>query len=94
MSKICNLFAPKLFNNLILLGLVFIKACSVFIIVIIIETNIAIKIIDLILNPTKPELCLDSSVDDFFKFDNSKELKHVKVKNYKSMGKIDFPLAQ
>lgn len=53
-----------------------------------------LKIIDLILNPTKPELCLDSSVDDFFKFDNSKELKHVKVKNYKSMGKIDFPLAQ
>ena len=28
------------------------------------------------------------------KFDNSKELKHVKVKNYKHMGKIDFPLAQ
>lgn len=53
-----------------------------------------LKIIDTILNPTKPELCLDPNIDDFFKFDNSKELKHIKVKNYKNMGKIDFPLAQ
>lgn len=53
-----------------------------------------LKIIDMILNPVKPELCLDPSVGDFFAFDNSKDLKHVKVKNYKNMGKIDFPLAQ
>lgn len=52
------------------------------------------RTIDLILNPTKPELWLDPSVDDFFKFDNSKELKHVKVREYKHMGKIDFPIAQ
>lgn len=58
------------------------------------DLNTELKIINIILNPTKPELCLDPSIDDFFKFDNSKELKHVKVKNYKSMGKIDFPLAQ
>lgn len=53
-----------------------------------------IRIIDLILEPTKPELWLDSSIDDFFKFDNSKELKHVKVKKYKHMGKITMPIAQ
>ena len=52
------------------------------------------RTIDLILNPTKPELWLDPSVDDFFKFDNSKELKHVKVKSYKHMGRIDMPRAQ
>ena len=27
-------------------------------------------------------------------FDNSKELKHVKVKEYKHMGRIDMPRAQ
>lgn len=53
-----------------------------------------IRIIDMILEPTIPELELDSSVTDFFDFDNSKELKHVKLKKYKHMGKIDFPLAQ
>lgn len=53
-----------------------------------------IRIIDLILEPSKPELWLDPSVDDFFKFDNSRELKHVKVKKYKHMGKIPFPIAQ
>lgn len=53
-----------------------------------------IKIIDLILEPSKPVIELDSSIDDFFAFDNSKELKHVKVKNYKHMGRIDMPRAQ
>ncbi len=53
-----------------------------------------IRIIDLILEPSKPELWLDSSIDNFFEFDNSRELKHCKVKKYKHMGKIDFPLAQ
>ena len=53
-----------------------------------------IRIIDMILEPTKPELELDSSIDDFFKFDNSRELKHIKIKKYKHMGKIDFPIAQ
>ena len=53
-----------------------------------------IRIIDMIIEPTTPELELDSSVTDFFEFDNSKELKHVKLKKYKHMGKIDFPLAQ
>lgn len=53
-----------------------------------------ILIIDSILNPSKPELYLDPSVTNFFDYDNSKDLKHVKVKNYKHMGKIKFPLAQ
>ena len=48
----------------------------------------------MILEPTKPELWIDPSVDDFFKFDNSRELKHIKVKSYKHMGKIKMPIAQ
>lgn len=41
-----------------------------------------------------PELWLNPEVNDFFKFDNSKECKDVKVLNYKHHGKIRFPLAQ
>ena len=52
------------------------------------------RIIDLILNPTTPILELSDEVEDFFDYDNSKEIKHVKVRNYKHMGKISFPLAQ
>ena len=33
-------------------------------------------------------------VDDFFKVDNSKELKDIKILQYKNMGPIKFPLAQ
>ena len=52
------------------------------------------RIIDLILEPTIPMLELSDEVEDFFDYDNSKEIKHVKVRNYKHMGKISFPLAQ
>lgn len=52
------------------------------------------RIIDLILEPTIPTLELSDEVEDFFDYDNSKEIKHVKVRNYKHMGKITFPLAQ
>lgn len=52
------------------------------------------KIIDMILNPTTPELWLNPDITSFFDFDNSKELKDVKIKNYKHMGKIKFPIAQ
>lgn len=58
------------------------------------EIDANIKIIDMLLEYTKPCLELDPSIDDFFDFDNSKELKHVRVKNYKNMGKIKFPVAQ
>lgn len=52
------------------------------------------KIIDIIESEEKPYLWLDESVKDFFSFDNSRELKHSKVKSYKHMGKISFPIAQ
>ena len=50
--------------------------------------------IDMILDPVKPVMELNPDVKDFFEFDNSKELKDVKVLNYKHMGKINFPIAQ
>ena len=52
------------------------------------------RIVDMILNPEKHEIWLNPEIDDFFKFDNSKDLKDVKVKKYKHMGKIEFPIAQ
>ena len=52
------------------------------------------RIIDMILNPETPEMVLNPEIDDFFKFDNSLELKDVKVLKYKHMGKINFPIAQ
>lgn len=52
------------------------------------------KIIDIIESDEKPYLWLDESVKDFFSFDNSRELKHCKVKNYKHMGKISFLITQ
>ncbi len=51
-------------------------------------------ILDVLLNPEKPELWLNPEIEDFFDFDNSKDLKDVKIKNYKHMGKITFPIAQ
>lgn len=41
-----------------------------------------------------PTLWLNPEVDDFFKFDNSTELKDIKLENYQHMGKILFPIAQ
>jgi thymidylate synthase len=52
------------------------------------------RIIDMILEPSKPEMQLNPNIKDFFKFDNSIDLKDVKLVNYKHMGKIDFPIAQ
>ena len=53
-----------------------------------------IRIIDMLINPTKPILELDKSIREFKDFDNSKDLKHVKIKNYKHMGKIKFKVTQ
>ena len=52
------------------------------------------RICDLVMNPNKPELELDPSINNFFDFDNSSNLKHVLIKNYKHMGKIDIPVSQ
>ena len=41
-----------------------------------------------------PELWLNPEVDDFFKFDNSRDCKDVKLMNYNHLGKISFPIAQ
>ncbi len=41
-----------------------------------------------------PELWLDPSIKEFEDFDNSRELKHIKIKNYKHHGEIKFPIAQ
>lgn len=41
-----------------------------------------------------PELWIDPEVRDFYEIDNSRELKHVKVKKYEHMGPIKFPIAQ
>lgn len=56
--------------------------------------NTDLKIIDLIENPTTPELWLNPNITSFFDFDNSKDLKDVKVKKYKHMGKLKFPITQ
>jgi thymidylate synthase len=41
-----------------------------------------------------PELWINPEVTDFFKIDNSRELKDIKVLNYKHHGPIKFPIAQ
>ena len=41
-----------------------------------------------------PELWINPKIKDFYKFDNSKDLKDIKIKNYKHMGPIRFPIAQ
>ena len=41
-----------------------------------------------------PELWLNPEIKTFYDFDNSKDLKDVKVLNYKHMGPIKFPIAQ
>lgn len=58
------------------------------------EDSTLLSIIDIILNPEKPYLWLNPTKKDFYDFDNSKELNDIKVKNYKHMGKIKFPIAQ
>ncbi len=52
------------------------------------------KIADLVLNPSKPVLELDPSIKDFYDFDNSKDIKHITIKNYKHMGKLNIPVSQ
>ena len=78
-----NLFLEKLEEKQIVVETDYIK-----------NSKLDKKIIDIIESEEKPYLWLDESVKDFFSFDNSRELKHSKVKSYKHMGKISFPIAQ
>ncbi|MBR3767801.1 MAG: thymidylate synthase [Clostridia bacterium] len=41
-----------------------------------------------------PKLWLNPEVKDFFEFDNSRDLKDIKLIDYQHMGKISFPIAQ
>lgn len=41
-----------------------------------------------------PELWLNPEINDFYEFDNSKELKDIKIRKYKHHGKISFPISQ
>ena len=41
-----------------------------------------------------PELWINEEKHDFFEFDNSRDLKDIKIRKYKHHGKINFPLAQ
>lgn len=41
-----------------------------------------------------PELWINPEINDFYDFDNSRELKDIKIRNYKHHGKISFPIAQ
>lgn len=58
------------------------------------EIDTELRIIDMILNPSTPELWLNPDIKDFFDFDNSKDIKDVKVLNYKHMGSLKIPIAQ
>ncbi|MDD4187641.1 MAG: thymidylate synthase [Bacilli bacterium] len=41
-----------------------------------------------------PTLWINPEVKDFFKIDNSKELKDIKIEGYQDLGPISFPIAQ
>ena len=41
-----------------------------------------------------PTLWINPEIKDFYKFDNSKELKDIKIENYEHLGPIKFPIAQ
>ena len=41
-----------------------------------------------------PEIWINPDIKDFYEFDNSKELKDIKVLKYQHHGKINFPIAQ
>ena len=41
-----------------------------------------------------PELWINPEIKDFYEFDNTRELKDIKVRKYEHHGKISFPIAQ
>ena len=53
-----------------------------------------LRAMDIKLTEEQPYLWINPEVKDFYEYDNSKDLKDIKVKEYKHMGKIKFPIAQ
>lgn len=58
------------------------------------EMLTTLNAIDIMLTPEKPYLWINPDIKDFYDYDNSKELKDIKIKQYKHMGKIPFPITQ
>ncbi len=44
--------------------------------------------------PPAPKLWLNPKIKDFYKFDNSKELKDIKLENYQNLGTIKMPVTE
>lgn len=44
--------------------------------------------------PPAPKLWLNPKIKDFYKFDNSKELKDIKLENYQNLGAIKMPVTE
>ena len=59
-----------------------------------IEKEYYLKALDILLAPEKPYLWVNPEIKNFYEYDNSRDLKDIKVKEYKHMGKINFPIAQ
>ena len=53
-----------------------------------------IKRFDEIGDLKSPTLWLNPEIKDFYDFDNSKDLKDIKIENYNHLGPIKFPIAQ
>jgi thymidylate synthase len=58
------------------------------------ENDIMLKAVEIALDKEKPYLWVNPDIKNFYDYDNSRELKDIKVKQYKHMGKITFPIAQ
>lgn len=58
------------------------------------EDEIKLRALDILLTSEKPYLWVNPDIDNFYLYDNSRELKDIKIKQYKHMGKIDFPISQ
>ena len=54
----------------------------------------SLKAIEIGLSEEKPHLWVNPEIKNFYDYDNSRELKDIKVKEYKHMGKISFPISQ
>ena len=44
--------------------------------------------------PEAPELFINPKIHDFYKYDNSRELKDIKLEGYKDLGVIKMPVTE